>query len=132
MQFLCLSLICLTRAIISTILQQLILHYASCLYFKFPLWLLPLPPLSVLCHLSFCFSFSPFDCIFLQKLFSTNNFMLLYFVITHFFEKVLQRSLYYFAAMQQQITKNFRVFLNCFKHRMKKCGLGVIYEVYQK
>ena len=27
------------------------------------------------------------------------------FVITHFFKKVLQRSLFFFAAMQQQITK---------------------------
>ena len=37
------------------------------------------------------------------------------FVITHIFKKVLQRS-FFFAAMQQQIMKNVRVFENCFEH----------------
>ena len=35
----------------------------------------------------FAFLFSPFDCIFLQKLFCTNNFMLLYFCYYTYFQE---------------------------------------------
>ena len=71
----------------------------------------------------FAFLFSPFDCIFLQKLLRTNNFMLLYFCYYTFFQEgVAEVSIFFYCNATTNNNKNFRVFLNCFKHKIRECG----------